>query len=455
MAATGGVFDLDRNRLYGLDVPAGSAVNSGGGGGGGGNSTPGPSYLDTFRSIMTPTGGYDPTRMSNIGGATSKLYDTSGNYGDVNNSISSLQNTRGNYGATDISTGALQKFASTGGLSAEDLGQIRRPLFDEFEKTGGYSQQDLGNIRARSNAGISSTYQAMQDKMARDRVGQGGFMPGLSSANFKLARQSAQDIGTNRRNTEVDIANQVRTGRMDAAKTIAGNQLALQPIKNQATLSGYGTAGQLDLGKNSQIDSAMEAAGRLGLGRQAQIDAAMEAAAGIDTNLQDSINKARLSAAGGLQQEDLGRASIGASSAAAKAALDAQNERFLIGERNSNMNTANAGLSDLYKAAPGELLANQDLLRGYRSDAAGQQQGLIGARTAQGSMPGLGSDIMTGLGIAGKVAGIGAPILGGFGSYGSAAKAPTPWSYGGYGPGTIPNLTKPGNPMWSYGGYGG
>jgi len=417
MAATGGVSDLDRNRLYGLDVPAGSA-NSSGGGGGGGNSGTG-NYLDIFRDLSGNSGGYDPGRLSSISGATSKLYDTSGNYGDVNKSIEGLQNTRGNYGATDTSVGNLQKFASTGGLSPEDLAQIRRPLFEEFERTGGYSDKDLGNIRARSNAGISSTYQAMQDKMARDRIGQGGFMPGLSSANFKLARQSAQDIGTNRRNTEVDIANQVRSGRMDAAKTIAGNQLALQPIKNQATLSGYGTAGQLDLGKNAQIDSAMEAAGRLGLGRQSQIDAAMEAAAGIDTGLQDSINRTRLGAAGGLQQEDLGRASIGASSAAAQAALNAANERFLISERNSNMNTGNAGLADLYRSAPGELIANQDLLRGYRNDAANQQQGLIAARTQQGSMPGLGSDIMTGLNIAGKVAGIGAPILGGFGSYGS------------------------------------
>lgn len=427
MATTGGLSSDDANNLRNASSLRSGSSSGGSSGGSGGNTTPGqPSYLDTFKELLNPSGAWDSTRLSNVEGAAGKLYDTSGNYGDVNSSISKLQNTRGNYGISDKSAHSLQDFAATGGLSADDLAQIRRPLYDEFEKTGGYSAGDIGNIRSRSDAGISSTYGALRDQLNRNRITSGNVGPGLSSADFKLARQGAQDIGTNRRNTEVDIANNVRTGRMDAAKQISANQLALQPIKNQATLSGYGTAADIDLTKNRQVDAAMEAAGKLGLTRQQQIDMAMEAAAGIDTGVQGLTNNTRLAAAGGLSQDTLGRMSIGSNSGAMQAALDAQNERFLIQQRDQNKQFGMTGMLDTYKAAPTELNFNQDLLRNYRNDNSNQQQGLISARTNQGYMPGLGSDISTGLGIAGQVAGLGAGMFGPLGSYGSNLMKPKP-----------------------------
>jgi hypothetical protein len=382
MADTGGVDDTDRSRLYNASRPG---SGSGSGSGGGGSSVSGqPSYLDVFSQLAGEKGGWDPSRLTNVTGDANNLRNTRGNYGDVNSSINGLQD-----------------FASRGGMSAEDTARINRPIFEEFEKTGGYSDADKANIRSRSNSSIASTYGSLRDDLARRSAASGNFGPGLSGANVKLARQSAQDIGTNARDTEIGLNDTIRQGRMDAARTIAGNQIALQPIKNNATLSGYGTAGSL------------------GLSREQQINQAIEAAAGIDTNTQNSINTSRMAGAGGLQQEALSRASIGASSSAAQAALDAANERFLIGERDQNKQFGMSGLLDTYKASPSELTFNQDLLRGYRGDNAAQQQGLIGQRIQQGSMPGLGSDIMTGLGIAGKVAGIGSGIAGAFGGYNS------------------------------------
>jgi hypothetical protein len=384
MADTGYVTDEDRARLSAASHPS---TGSGSGGSSGGSTNPssgGPAYLNVFHDLMGTSGGWDPTRLSNVTGDANNLRNSRQNYGDVNNSIAGLQD-----------------FASRGGMTAEDTARINRPIFEEFEKTGGYTDADKANIRSRSNSSIASTYGAIKDNLDRQNRVSGGFGPGLSAASFKLARQGAQDIGTNARDTEIGINDSVRAGRMNAANTIAANQLALQPIKNNATLSGY------------------SAAGDLGLNREQQINQAIEAAAGIDTRTQDSINNARLSGASGEMQDTLGRMSIGASNSANDAALNAANERFLISERNANRATGNAGLLDTYKAAPSELLANQDLLRGYRSDASNQQQGLIQARTAQGYMPGLGSDIMTGLGIAGKVAGIGSGIAGAFGGYNS------------------------------------
>lgn len=417
---------------------SGSPSASGGGGGGGGSSTMGgPSYLDTFRELSGSQGGFDPSRLGRIEGITGRLGDTSGNYGDVNKSIGSLQNTRGNYGATDTSISGLQKFAAAGGLDPGDLERINRPLFEEFERTGGYSDEDRANIRNRSNATIPGIYAAQRDELKRNQIASGQMGPGWSEAGFKLARQGAQGAATNARDTELGISDAVRTGRMDAAKTIAGNQLALQPIKNAATLGGYGAAGQLDISRNQAIDAAMEAAGRMGLTRQQQIDAAMEASAGIEQGNQGLINQTRLSAAGGLSQDELGRMSIGASAGANNAALDAMNKRFLIEQEQQNKATGLGGMLSTYGAAPSELLANQGMLRDYRGDAVGQQQGLIGQRIQRGYMPGIGSSISQGLKIAGQVAALGSGVGGGLASFGgNKMNAPpqqiNPYMFPGY-----------------------
>jgi hypothetical protein len=384
-AKTGFVSDEDRARLSAASVASGGSGGgaSSGSGGGGGSNISNPSYIDVFNSMTGNTGGWDPTRLSNV-------------TGDANN----LRNTRSNYGDTNKSITGLQDYAKIGGVTADDLARINRPIFEEFEKTGGYTDADKANIRDRGNRAIASTYGSLSDNMNRQRITSGNIGPGLSATNFKLARQAAQDIGSNTRDTESSIADAVRSGRMSAAQAIASNQLALQPIKANTTLSGY------------------KAAGDLSNTREAQINAAIESAAGIDTRLQDSINNSRLSAAGGLMQDSLGRASIGAGSGAAQAALNAANERFLINERNQNMNSGNAGMLATYQAQPNELQFNQSLLNTYRNQEAGQQSALINDRVAQGHMPGLGSDIQTGLNIAGGIAGMGAGMIPGLSGYG-------------------------------------
>lgn len=383
-ANTGFITDADRARLSGASVASGGGGGGEGGGGGGGSSSSGgsgnPSYIDVFNSMTGASGGWDPTRQALVEGDATSLRNARQNYGDINKSITGLQD-----------------YAKIGGVSPEDLARINRPLFEEFEKTGGYSEEDKANIRSRSNSSIANTYGSLKENLNRQRAISGNVGPGLSAANFKLARQGAQDIGTNTRDTEIGIGDTVRAGRMDAAKTMAANQLALQPIKNAATLGGYGKAG--DLGNT----------------RESQIQNAIEAAAGIDTNMQNSMTQARLGAAGGLMQDALGRASIGASSGAASAALNAANERFLIGERNQYQNQGNEGLLNLYKSGPQELEFNQDLLRGYRSDASGQQQGLNNQRIQAGQMPGMMDSILKGVNAATGIAGMGAGIFGGFG----------------------------------------
>lgn len=406
----------DRDFLLGGSGGSSGSIGSGGGGGvpGGG----GPSYLDTYRELSGSSGGFDPNRLGRIEGIAGKLGDTSGNYGDVNKSIGLLQGAGGNYGQTDTSIQGLQRLAATGGLDPGELERVNRPLFEEFERTGGYSDTDKANIRDRSAAAAGANFGALRDQMGRNRIASGQIGPGWNEAGFRLARQSSQDQAANARDTEISLQEKINAGRTAAANTIAGNQLNLTGLKNQARLGGYGTSGQLDIDKNKAIQDAYIAAGQMGLTRQQQIDAAMEAAAGIEQGNQGLINQTRLSAAGGLSQDELGRMSIGASSAANNAALDATNKRFLLGMEQENRNTGLGGMLSTYGASPSELLANQDLLRGYRGDVSGQQQGLINQQIAKGSMPGWTQGLGNVLGGISGIAGAAGGIAGGFGGFG-------------------------------------
>lgn len=384
-ASTGGVDSDSWKRAMGM-VTGGGSGGSGGGGGGGSSA---PDYLQTFRDLQTDQGAFDPARMKN-------LTDT----------IARLKGTDKNFGATDTSIGGLQDFAKTGGVSTADAADIQNPVFREFAATGGYSGEDLANIRARSNAGIGDTYRNMQDSMLRRAAASGNMSPGLSSQRLRLARQGAQDIGTNVRGTEMDIRNAVNQGRMSGAQALSSATQGLAGLRSQNTLAGYTNAGNLDEAKQKQIADALAASG------------------GLDLNTQQLLNNTKLAATSGLSQDALGRMSIGASSAAAQNALDAANARFMLGMEQQGKEFGSSGLLDTYKAAPGELMANQNLLYNYRGQAGQQQQGLIGQQGGLAASPGWEQSLGSVLGGAGNLlGGIGKffPMAGGTGNPGGGA----------------------------------
>lgn len=386
-----------------------------GGGGGGGQSTSAaqPSYLDAYSSMLGPTGGFDQGRLSNINNATSSLYDTSGNYGDVNHNIDQLSNAQNLYGATNKSISGLQDFAATGGLNSGQLSEIQRASLKDIESTGGYTKEDIANERARANSGVASTYANLGDSLDRQRLTGSNVGPGWSAAGFKLARQSAQDQGTQAQNTEAGIHQNVTANKLAAGGKLADLGLGTAGLQSQNTLTGYTNSGNLDISKNTAIQDAWNNAGKLGLGRQAQIDAAKEAAAGIDQNTQGLINNTRLSAAGGLSQDTLGRMSIGSSSNAMSNALNAENQRFLIAEQDANRNQGLGGMLQTYGTSPSDQQFQQNLLRGYNQDATGANQNMINNRVNASTIPGIGSTIMSGLNVAGKVAGLAGGVTGG------------------------------------------
>lgn len=376
-----GITEERRNALLSGAQAPGFASSGSSGGGGGGSAPAGPSYLNTFADLRGATGGFDAARLKNINSATGSLYDTSGNYGDTNTSVHGLQD-----------------FAKTGGLSTEQLSAINQPTLQEFAKTGGYDEASKANLRARANAGVASTYGNLKDQLTRGQMTSGQVGPGWSEAGFKLARQGAQAQGTQAQNTEAGIQEAVNAGRMSAASKLGDLGLGTAGLQSQNTLTGYTNSGQL---ANT---------------RQAQIDAAKESAAGIDTNTQALINQTRLGAASGESQDTLGRMSIGSQAAAQAAALNAANQRYLISEGDQNRLAGLGGMQNYYSSSPGQLTNDQNRLLNYTNSQSTANNNLLRERENIGEMSGLGSDILTGVKIAGGVAGIatglGAPLAG-------------------------------------------
>lgn len=314
-AKTGGVSQEDIDRLRG----GGGSSGGGGGYGGGGGEGAIPAYLKTFRDLQGNTGGFDEARLKGITGDST----------------------------------ALREFARTGGVTPEQEGNINRQSLLDFEKTGGYDDKSTANIRARSNSAIPSFYQNLQNDLSVQKKRSGSAGPGFGGTSFKLAREAAQGSAENARNTEVDIQDAIRSGRMDAAKTLASNNLNLAGLKSQNTLAGYNSA------------------------------------SGNDLSIQDLISKTRLGAASGESQDANQKASISASSSAANAALSAANERFLMGLKQSGQSEGLGGLLNTYTSRPEELMHEEDQLYNYRGQAGQQQNNLINSAISNGQQGGI------------------------------------------------------------------
>jgi hypothetical protein len=371
-------------------------------------------YLNTYNDLAGSEGGFNPSRLGNISQASNYLrgLPASGAYSDVNQGISGLlgQGQAGAYGDVNQSISGLEDIGRTGGVSDSDISNIQRPIFSEFEKTGGYSPEDISNIRGRSAAGAASTYSNLRDSIERNRLASGQAGPGFSEAGLRLARQSAQDVGSNAANTELGISNAVREGRMNAANTLSQNQLALSRLQSGNRLQAYGQAGNLGIQKQQAMQDAMARAASLGLSRQEQLNEAQKAAAGIDLQTQGLVNQGRIAGAQGLQTAE-----------ERQRQLDAENQRFLIGQRTAGQQAGLGGLLSAYGTTSGPESFYQNLMRSYIGGQTGADLGWNQQRINVGSMPGLGSSILGGVGAAGSLLGGFGGLLGGLGggpSYG-------------------------------------
>lgn len=361
---------------------------------------------DVYRQLADKNGGFDPQRLNDIDRTAGELGNQNADrYKDVSNSIENLN-----------------KFASTGGLTQQDYNALNRDNFYEFEKTGGYNDKQLADIRARNNTSIPSFYNNLQDQMAQQKLRSGGnTASSFDASTAKIARQSAQQSAEQARNTEIDLAERQRTGKMEASKQLAANEMgviqALTPARATALSSAAGNANQLA----SEKTQGLNYGGNLSL------------------NAQDLINKTRLSAAGGIHgielddaqvqlakakgiddytinvatgkdryataedqiaaQERIANAGISASAGASRystdramdlqqAQLNSLNERYIMGQQQQGQEFGMGQLSDIYRSSSGDTgQFNRDYLAGIQGLGGYDNQNL-GLQGQVGTQPG-------------------------------------------------------------------
>jgi hypothetical protein len=145
--------------------------------------------------------------------------------------------------------GRFSSWANDGGVTAEQQKRIRgNGVFDEFARTGGLSIDDVRNLRHRGTAGASGMFDNLRSKLQRtDRV-TGSMNPGYTGQMSRLSRDKAQEIQEAGINTELGITDQRNKGRQWGAESLSSAEQKLVGLINQGKT--YGTSGLMDLYKS-------------------------------------------------------------------------------------------------------------------------------------------------------------------------------------------------------------
>ena len=141
-----------------------------------------------------------------------------------------------------------QGFSETGGFDPNTASSLKS-FYGGMLNTGGYSAQDISNIRGRSNAAIPSVYARLKENLANRMRLSGGYSPSYNATLAKLGRQSAQDIATTARDTEVDIADRLRQGKLTGAAGEFGLENAIRSGKLLGLQGGQGLEESIRQGK--------------------------------------------------------------------------------------------------------------------------------------------------------------------------------------------------------------
>lgn len=417
-AATGGVNEDNNARIRqaGQIQPG----TSSGGGGGGGNGGPGGNYGNAPGSAFNYVGPSAFTNNSAIDNPINDLGNVDASrYGDVRNQI-----------------GKLNDFAATGGMTAQDYKDLNRDNFYEFEKTGGYDDKQLADIRGRSNSTVPAFYQNLQDTMAQNRLKSGGYGgAAFDASSAKMARQGAQGAADQTRNTEIDLANAVRQGRMSASQQLAANKLGVIQYTTPAKEAALAAAGSTSLGLANTINQGLYSSGQLALAKAKGVDDyTINVASGKDkyATAEDQIAAQRAMASAGIASNERIQ----------QASLNSQNERFISSQQQQGQQFGMGQLADIYRSSNGQQSAdNRDYLGGLNGYAGSQNQNL-GIEANLSSQKGAGSsffdNLMKGLGAFG-----GSGVGSGNNTGGTPPTSGNPWAGSANDP-TSPDYTPNG-----------
>lgn len=207
-------------------LPPGASSGRGGGGGGGPAAPKTPSeYMKFLQEGTGATGGWNPERLKSVQG--------------------DIANVRGMASDPEIA----RRMRGNG-------------VFEEFSNTGGYSEGDKANIRARGNSGVPAMFGRMKDEANRISTVQGGYGPGRAAMMSRMGREQAGAAANASLNTELGLAENIRSGRMEAAGALSGAEQNYQSGRLQSLqgASGMETGLETDIyGRRSTAFDKIEA----------------------------------------------------------------------------------------------------------------------------------------------------------------------------------------------------
>lgn len=263
--------------------------------------------------------------------------------------------------------GGLREMGRTGGISDSDAARMRGGgVYDEMAKTGGYSDSQKADMMKQSVNSIQSGQKNTQAQLNNRKVVQGGFSPGFDAASNNLRRTSAQDASNAALNARVGIQEQVNQNRITGAGGMTNSENALDTLRTGNQYKGLIGASSTEMGMNNSI------AGNK-----------LSALGGANSTANSMSNNDQFNS--GVQGQNIDR----------------------------NINQQNAGLQGMQGLYSGDMSRYQgDLDRGVgiTGQNASTNQGYYGVRNPLATQPGVGGNIMKGVGAA---AGIGAGIMSG------------------------------------------
>jgi len=161
--------------------------------------------------------------------------------------------------------GGLRGFAETGGMSPEDIQNMRgayqniggpaavnlqdfakeKAGYGELADTGGYSGQDIQRVRAQAARSAPSLYGALRDQQNLNQTKMGGANAGAGAIDFKSARQAAQQSANDRLGANIGLSESIRSGKLSGLGGLTG----IDTTMGDQSLAKAGQENQFNIGK--------------------------------------------------------------------------------------------------------------------------------------------------------------------------------------------------------------
>lgn len=166
-------------------------------------------------------------------------------------------------------TGATDLRAS-GGFDPKVIDPIRSGYTD-LSTTGGFSPTDKTNFLRKAISPVTALYSRAKDELIRRKAIQGGYSPGFDASTARVTRQAANAGADASLNANVDLAGQVRTGKVTGLQ----GQANLAGMEQQGKIAGQDALQRFTTGGIAALSDVdvNEMRNRLQTGQMSQADA--------------------------------------------------------------------------------------------------------------------------------------------------------------------------------------